>query len=939
MAKINKIKKNGTTIYPLTIPQAVIDPTTGESVDAALSGKQDKLVSGTNIKTINGASILTSGDVSVVNGVDGDSAYQIWLDAGNVGTQADFLASLQGNSGYSGAAGELEVVNNLTDGGPTSALSAEMGKDLNIKVSDNIAEIDGLHGEVGYVTKSVSVTRSGETVSFPYTCPANTKISLTLVADGVLNTGVNMSLYANSTSNMISSTFQVGVTKELTPTIAVTKLLLWIGAPAFSAAGTVYLTIGRVGNLTDRTTTAEGNIAELGQRVAKRLEGTSVSGGSVFAYSIKAGKSYIIHNTGANDCTFSSRNSSTGSNIETLATVKAGSYATVTATENAKYLRAAQETTFTIDCADSLDYAVTNIEEEIESVNGIKYEISVSSSSDGTSRCHFEVGHKYRISNEGETGVQLSTRTTASGSTVESIGFSYPGTDRTFEPTLEANYLRYGAACTLTITDISSLDGRIKILEDSQPDALYNKLEVSDTALYHKYEFIAGHKYLIKNEGVSAMFTTWNSSSGTDERVETIGSLPANGASFYFVPSLDAKYIKTGVATTFTIEDCSMVYSTVDKVNSSLIPMLTPPMVDLVVDYNMMDVSTDISGLNFSAVDGNGCYTIMEQVYSKFDSLVNDYPDYVTRVDAAEEAGLTYPEYTSLGGVASGDYLATPSYKVYMYKLVDVNPYVHRTAMHPKQKIFIVGATHGEETSGSVNTYLLAKRLCEAVDNNYFNLRSAYDFYIIPCLNGYGMYHNTRQNANLVDLNRNYPIRNWAERDSGQRTYTGPTAGSEFETQLVMAQTALINPVLAIDHHNYSALNRQHYTEVATYNLSRVVFQSLTDCSYAFIKNMPNYFGTSYQMFQHEGLSAPGYLSDINQGTTCLWWFQNGVACSATVEISQCINFENGQYHGMYVNRGPDTFSVGEYTLRNNIIRFCQWLGKYNQKERMLLAF
>lgn len=33
----------------------------------------------------------------------------------------------QGNSGYQGAAGELEVVNNLTDGGATSALSAEQG--------------------------------------------------------------------------------------------------------------------------------------------------------------------------------------------------------------------------------------------------------------------------------------------------------------------------------------------------------------------------------------------------------------------------------------------------------------------------------------------------------------------------------------------------------------------------------------------------------------------------------------------------------------------------------------------------------------------------------------------------------------------------------------------------------------------------------------------
>ena len=112
-------------------------------------------------------------------GLAGKSAYQIWIDAGNVGTEADFLASLkgdtgaagaaatvtvgstttgnpgtnasvtnsgtssaavlnftipkgekgdQGNSGYTGAAGELEVVNNDTAGGATAAWSAERGK-------------------------------------------------------------------------------------------------------------------------------------------------------------------------------------------------------------------------------------------------------------------------------------------------------------------------------------------------------------------------------------------------------------------------------------------------------------------------------------------------------------------------------------------------------------------------------------------------------------------------------------------------------------------------------------------------------------------------------------------------------------------------------------------------------------------------------------------
>ena len=71
-----------------------------------------------------------------VNLNEGKSAYEIWLDQGNTGSEADFLASLQGNSGYQGAAGELEVKNNLTEGGATAALSAEMGKELNQNKAD-----------------------------------------------------------------------------------------------------------------------------------------------------------------------------------------------------------------------------------------------------------------------------------------------------------------------------------------------------------------------------------------------------------------------------------------------------------------------------------------------------------------------------------------------------------------------------------------------------------------------------------------------------------------------------------------------------------------------------------------------------------------------------------------------------------------------------------
>ena len=39
---------------------------------------------------------------SAVDGIDGDSAYQIWLNLGNVGTEQDFIDSLQGQNGQNG---------------------------------------------------------------------------------------------------------------------------------------------------------------------------------------------------------------------------------------------------------------------------------------------------------------------------------------------------------------------------------------------------------------------------------------------------------------------------------------------------------------------------------------------------------------------------------------------------------------------------------------------------------------------------------------------------------------------------------------------------------------------------------------------------------------------------------------------------------------------
>lgn len=85
-----------------------------------------------NVDDINPEDLIpvVTQDISTENGGDNIVTFtfpdgttsQITIKNGTQGTQ--------GNSGYTGAANELEVVNNLEDGGATAALSAEMGKEL-----------------------------------------------------------------------------------------------------------------------------------------------------------------------------------------------------------------------------------------------------------------------------------------------------------------------------------------------------------------------------------------------------------------------------------------------------------------------------------------------------------------------------------------------------------------------------------------------------------------------------------------------------------------------------------------------------------------------------------------------------------------------------------------------------------------------------------------
>lgn len=65
---------------------------------------------------------------------------------------------------------------------------------------------------------------------------------------------------------------------------------------------------------------------------------------------------------------------------------------------------------------------------------------------------------------------------------------------------------------------------------------------------------------------------------------------------------------------------------------------------------------------------------------------------------------------------------------------------------------------------------------------------------VIPILNPDGFARGTRNNANNVDLNRNYPTLNWGRQPEGRKIYFGPMPASEPETRLVLKLLADVQP-------------------------------------------------------------------------------------------------------------------------------------------------
>ncbi len=114
------------------------------------------------------------------------------------------------------------------------------------------------------------------------------------------------------------------------------------------------------------------------------------------------------------------------------------------------------------------------------------------------------------------------------------------------------------------------------------------------------------------------------------------------------------------------------------------------------------------------------------------------------------------------------------------------------------EKVLIVfGGFHGDEPK----SVIVARRLVELLESEPA-LSRVMRWVVVPVVNPDGYEERKRRNANRVDINRNFPTRNWSATSKRSRMFGGDKPGSEPETRAVMTAVRRYRPVRIITIHS-----------------------------------------------------------------------------------------------------------------------------------------
>ena len=148
--------------------------------------------------------------------------------------------------------------------------------------------------------------------------------------------------------------------------------------------------------------------------------------------------------------------------------------------------------------------------------------------------------------------------------------------------------------------------------------------------------------------------------------------------------------------------------------------------------------------------------------------------------------------------------------------------------------ILIIGVFHGDEPQGKflIEDYLNKANEQRTVNAKTLNPltptlshggRGRNRMLFIPCLNPDGLNNDTRQNANGVDLNRNFPTKNWKKTEKNE-FFGGEKAASEIETKFVVEVIEEFSPdIILTIHAPFKVVNYDGPAETIARKISEII--------------------------------------------------------------------------------------------------------------------
>ena len=134
-----------------------------------------------------------------------------------------------------------------------------------------------------------------------------------------------------------------------------------------------------------------------------------------------------------------------------------------------------------------------------------------------------------------------------------------------------------------------------------------------------------------------------------------------------------------------------------------------------------------------------------------------------------------------------------------------------RTYGSKKASTLVIGCFHGDEPQGK---FLIEEYIKEFPEINLL---------FIPCLNEYGFKNNVRVNENGVDLNRNFPTKNWEITEKNE-FFGGEKPASEIQTRFLIEIIEEVKPKLILTlHAPYKVVNFDGPAEDIAEKISQII--------------------------------------------------------------------------------------------------------------------